>query len=435
MLKKLKKLFLSGIRLAEHYEENGEFYDSYKEYLKIGDHLKAGKILEKSQMWHEAAKLYISKNEIDPARKAIENCFKQDDSWEIFKLDNGKTIPIETWLKNTRQTLRFVMNVKYVELLDDRGTPLIIVLANKLKTVLEYRGAAELYQKAFELVNKGKNIKTIKNEEWLRYAAECYSAVKSFAEAAECLKKLTIIEINIWEEFSKSDDNPYRNYLHNLKIAKNINVLDRLIEILGGFDPFNLSYDLLKIKEPELSQKLFFKFYGKILDRNWSKKEIEIRNKRIQYCLNQYVIYYSNKGLYAKAAEIALFNSQKEIAADLFKKSKQTKEKQKTADKLVVEEVKNTEESKEQEDEKPILKTETTKCSKCGEIVSPEWEICPTCGEVLELKLCSCGQKLKTHWKRCPSCQKVYDQPDQESDTQKKMTVEEDTKPFKMLRE
>ena len=61
MLKKLKKLFLSGVRLAEHYEENGEFYDSYKEYLKIGDHLKAGEILEKSQMWHEAAKLYISK--------------------------------------------------------------------------------------------------------------------------------------------------------------------------------------------------------------------------------------------------------------------------------------------------------------------------------------------------------------------------------------
>lgn len=433
MLKKLKKLFLTGVELAEYCEENGDFYDAYKEYLKIGDHQKAGEILEKSQMWHEAAKLYIIKNKIESARKAIENCFKQGDSWEIFKLDNGQTISVETWLKNTHQTRRFVTNVKFVDILDDKGTPLIVALANKLKKVSEYKSAAELFQKAFDLVNKGKDIKKIQNEEWIKYAAECYSAVKLHGEAAECLKKLTILEINIWEEFSKSDDNPYRNYMHNLKMAKNLNILDKLIELLGEFDPFNLSYDLWKINEPVLSIKLFFKFYGKILDKNWSDKEIELRNKRIQYCLNQYVIYYSNKGLYTKAAEIALLNSQREIAADLFKKAKQEKEKQEAAARFVVEEVKNTEESKEQEEEKPIPETKVTKCTKCGEIVSPDWEICPNCDEVLELQVCSCGQKLKTYWKRCPSCQRILDQPDRESDTLKKMTgdVDEDTKPFK----
>ncbi len=438
MLKKIKKLFLHGPELAKYYEDNGDFYDAYKEYLKLGNYLKAGEIMEKSELWHDAAKLYISKNEIDRARKAIEKCFKQGDSWETFKLQSGRTISIEDWLKKTYQTLRFVADVKFVEILDDKGTPLIIALADKLKKVLEYKGAAELYQKAFELVNKGKDKRKIKNEIWLKYAAECYSAVKLYDEAAECLKELTILEIHIWEEFSKSDANPYRNYIHNLKIAKNLNILEKLLEILGSFDPFNLSYDLLKIGEPELSIKLFFKFYGKILDKNWSDKEIVLRNKRIQYCLNQYVIFYSKKGLYAKAAEIALLNNQKEIAADLFKKAKQEQQKKETAAaaKLVVEEVKTEEERKEQKIKIPMPETDTVKCPKCGEIVSPDWEICPSCDEVLELDVCSCGQKIKPHWVRCPNCQKTLFQPEQVSvsDSKKKKTGEdEDTKPFKMV--
>jgi tetratricopeptide (TPR) repeat protein len=437
MLKKIKKMFLQGPELAKYYEDNGDLYDAYKEYLKLGNHLKAGEIMEKSELWHDAAKLYISQNEIDRARRAIEKCFKQGESWETFKLQGGRTISIEDWLKKTYQTRRFVTDVKFVEILDDKGTPLIFALADKLKKVSEYKGAAELYQKAFELVNRGKDKKKIKNEIWLKYAAECYSAVKLYDEAAECLKELTIIEINIWDEFSKSDANPYRNYIHNLKIAKNLNILEKLLEIMGSFDPFNLSYDLLKIGEPELSIKLFFKFYGKILDKNWSDKEIELRNKRIQYCLNQYVIFYSKKGLYTKAGEIALLNNQKEIAADLFKKAKQEKQKKEAAAaaRLVVEEVQTEEERKEQKIKIPMPETETFKCPKCGEIVSPDWEICPSCDEVLELNVCSCGQKIKPHWVRCPNCQKTLYQPETVSNSQKKKTsgVDENTKPFKTV--
>ena len=424
MLKKIKKLLLSGPELAKYYVEIGEVDNAVSEYLKLGDHKKAGEILEKQKLWHEAANLYIQKDDADSARKAVEQCFRQNRDWEVFELDEGKTITIEEWLRQSRQARRFVTYIKYVDLLNDKGIPATVVLADKLKKVSEFKSAGELYRNAFDLVNKGKDIKSIKNEEWIAIAAECYAKGGAYDDAAESLKRLTITEVEIGEEIAKGKVNPYRDYTHNLTIAKQLNVLDKLVELLGEFDPFNIAYDLLKMGEPVLSINVFFKFYGKVLNRKYNEKEIELRNQRIQYCLNQYVIYYSRKGLFERAAEIALMNSQKEIAADLFKKAKQEKE-------LTAKGIPPVEPAKPK-DELPLAEVMSSNCPTCGEPVAFDWEVCPNCNQVLELYMCSCGQKLKRHWRHCPSCHKaVVATPSHIRETFKKLTTEDDTKPFK----
>ena len=138
---------------------------------------------------------------------------------------------------------------------------------------------------------------------------------------------------------------------------------------MEDFDPFNISYDLLKIEEPELSMRLFFKYYGRILEKKCSEKELELRNKKIQYCLNQYIVYYRKRKEYSKAAEIALLDSQKEIAADLFKKAKQEKKKPIEILDLGVDDIKTSigdvkteNEDKVKKDNKKVISEEINKC-------------------------------------------------------------------------
>lgn len=442
MIKKVKKFLLKGIKLAEYYEENREFDEAYNEYLMIGNYKKAGAILEKTGKWHQAANLYITHNEIDLARKAIDNCFRRNDAWEVFEPDEGQAILIENWLKKKHQVRRFVRYVKYVDTLDKKGVPLIIALANKLKQVLEYKSAGELYRHGFDLVNKGNDFKNIKNEIWIKYAAECYSRAKLYNEAAECMRDLIITEVKIGDAFSEYDRNPYRDYTHNLKTARDLHVLEQLIKLLDDFDPFNISYDLWKIEEPELSIDLFFKYYGKILKEHRSDQEMEVRNKKIQYCLNQYVVYYSQKKDYAKAAEIALLNSQKEIAADLFKKAAALEKTAGKASGLVVEDIK-TEEPKMSQEGVIVSPTgaagkEALRCPTCGESVAPDWEVCPSCDNVLDLQLCVCGQKVKPQWKKCPACQRTLGtavSSDSRADIRRDTPIEpldNDTRPFKL---
>lgn len=425
---------LTGAKLAESYENDGEFDEAYKEYFKIGDYIKAGKILEKTEKWHEAANLYIKTNQIDQARRAIENCFKRDESWERYELDNGDKISIEDWLKRNRQVRRFARYVRYVDSLSNQGIPLIVVLADKLKKVLEYKAAADLYKRGFDLINKEKGSKKIQNEVWLKYAAECYSKAKLYPDAAQCMKELILAQVQIGDALPTNDINPYRDYIHNLSLAKEWNFLPQLLEILEDFDPFNIAYDLLKMGEPLLSMKVFFKFFGKVIKRDYSDKEIEIRNKRIQYCFNQYIIYYRDRKEYRKAAEIALLDSRKEIAAELFKKAEEEKEKSKAAPAVDVEGMETIEELEEdQKQEKTIPKKEILKCPTCGEIVASNWEVCPSCDNTLSLGMCECGQKIKPHWKRCPACQRELKQPIKtQVDTNEDTPVNEDTKPFNM---
>lgn len=430
MLNKIKELVLSGEKLARYYEEKSAFESAYKEYLKLGNFLKAGEMLGNMGKWHEAANLYISHNETDRARRAIDNCFRMGLSWETFELENGRTIPIELWLKQKRQVQRFVRYIKYVETRDKRGAPLVVVLAEKLKQTLEFKGAAELYRTGFHLVNKNKDAKSIVNEVWLRYATECLARANMYMEAAECMKELIITEVNIGDALSAAGYNPYRDYTHNLKTAREFNFLPQLVNALADFDPFNITYDLWKIQEPDLSIELFFKYYGRILDKHVSDQEREVRNKKIQYCLNQFVIYYSKKGEFKRAAEIALLNSQKEIAADLFKKAEQwekkAKENLKQPSRFVVENVKDMEE-KISHQHGPV------KCPHCGDFVDLDSEVCPGCHNVLELRLCVCGEKIKSHWDRCPACQRVIDHPGKTGTTPSKPPPGEDTKPFKIF--
>ena len=311
----------------------------------------------------------------------------------------------------------------------------MVILANKLRQALEFKGAADLYRTGFQLVNRDKETRSIINEVWLKYATECLANAKLYSDAAECMKELTITEVKIGDAIAMSGQNPYRDYSPNLKTARELNFLPQLIQILGDFDPFNLSYDLLKIQEPELSIELFFKFYGKILDKHVSNQEREARNKKIQYCLNQYVIYYSRQGEYKRAAEIALLNSQKEIAADLFKKAEMEEER-------TVKGINKPSESMSEYSkftrisEFPVEKVppgeEMTKCPHCGEFVDLDWEVCPGCHNVLELQMCVCGQKLKSHWKRCPACQRTIEHPGK-STPPKSPHTNEDTRPFKIF--
>jgi tetratricopeptide (TPR) repeat protein len=442
MIKKIKKFMLTDAKLAESYENNGEFDEAYKEYFKIGDYIKAGKILEKTGKWHEAANLYIQKNQIDQARRAVENCFKRDKSWEMYELDNGGIISIEDWLKRNRQIQRFARYVRYVEILNNQGVPLIVVLANKFKKVLEYKAAADLYKRGFDLINKRPGNK-IQDELWLKNAAECYARAKLYPEASQCIKELIVTGVNTGDALPENDINPYENYIQYLALAKEWNFLPQLLEILEDFDPFNIAYDLLKIGEPELSINVFFKFFGKVIKKHYSDKEIEIRNKRIQYCFNQYIIYYKDRKEYRKAAEIALLDSQKETAAELFRKAEREKETFKTAPPLDLDVMKTTKEPREQQkkQEKIIPGKEVLTCPTCGEIIASYWKVCPHCNNTLNLEMCECGQKLNPHWKICPACRRELKQPaethkqpaeTQEADTGEDIPVSEDTRPFVM---
>ena len=436
MIKKIKRLLLKGGKLAQFLEENEEFYEAYKEYLKLGDYANAGRILEQSSLWHDAANLYIQKNVVDRARRAIEECFKKNENWEKFELDNGITISIEDWLKQKQQVRRFVRYIRHVETLDDNGTPVIVLLAHKLKQIIECKSAAELYKKGFDLVNKDKDQKAIKNEVWLRYAAECFSREKLYPEAAECMKELIITEVRIGEAVVKSGLNPYRNYIHNLKLARQWHFLPQLLEIMEDFDPFNFAYDLLKIDEIEASMKVFFKYFARLTRKDFSDVERELRNQRVQYCFNQYIIYYRERKEYKKAAEIAILNSQKEIAADLFKRAEEEEKKSPSASSIELEEMETMEEPNEEEEEKkliPVPPKEILKCPVCGETVEENWEVCPTCDTVLDLELCVCGQKIKTHWKRCPACQRILTRPvTTKADDVKAVDEGSDTRPMKL---
>jgi len=422
MLKKLKSILYDSSKLAIFYERKGKYDKAYKEYLALGNYKKAGGALEKIGRWHEAANIYIKYKEIDLARRAIENCFRKNRLWEKFEIDkeNRGIITIEEWLKENKQTRRFARYVQNVDILNDSGVPLIVILADKLKAIEEFKSAAELYRLGFFLINKNiKNKKLIKNEIWLRYACECYSKVHMYPEAAVCMKDLMMIEVEIGSDISKNIRyNPYRNYTFNLKIAKEFNFLPKLIEILEDFDPFNISYDLLKMGESKLSLDLFFKYYAKIAKKNLSEKELEIRNEKMSYCLNQYVIYYREKGEFLKAAQIALMNSQKKIAADLYKLAKQSQEAEKTSRKPPKEPEQEKVEMKE-ETRKPEFKKSIAmiKCKVCGEIVQPDWEICPSCKSVLALNICPCGERIKSHWKICPSCGRELGEGDDNKDS------------------
>jgi tetratricopeptide (TPR) repeat protein len=438
MIKKIKKFLLTGARLAEYCESNGELDEAYGEYFKMGDYKNAGRILEKTGKWHQAANLYIKTDQVDLARRAIESCFKQDESWEMYEVGEGKTVSIEGWLQKKHQVRRFVRYVRYVDTLNKKGIPLIVVLAFKLKQILEYKAAADLYKRGFDLINKDKDSKTIKNEEWLRYAAECYARVGLYTDAAECMKELILAEVQIGDAFPGTGSNPYRDYTHNLKKAIEWKFLPHLLEILEDFDPFNIAYDLLKIGEPEVSMNVFFKFFGRVLKRHYNDQEREIRNKRIQYCINQYIIYFRERKEYKKAAEIALLNSQKEIAAELFKKADEEAEKERRKSEVLsaaaVEDLATIEEPEKARKEEKVIPTkiEVLKCPTCGEIVKPDWEVCPTCDNVLSLGLCVCGQKLKPHWRRCPACQRIVKPPTKaELKIEGELFFDDDTKPFR----
>lgn len=388
MLEKFKQMVAKKNSTAELLEKKGKFEEAYREYMKNGDYIKAGEIISRMGKWHTAADLFIQHHDIDRARRAIENCFKRNDHWETFQLNSSTTINIEDWLKEKDQIRRFVRYIQDVETTNNKGIPLIILLADRLKKISEYKNAAELYKKGFYLVNKGKTTQSIKNEEWLKNATECYADAKMPIPAAECLKTLMITEVKIGSNISKDYRyNPYRNYTFHLQFAKEHHFLKEFIDKLEDYDPFNIAYDLIKIGETELSVELFFKYFGRIAKKHLTEEESEIRNEKVSYCLNQYVIHYRNKKEFAKAAEIALLNSQKKIAGDLYKMATTIKEAER----------------------KPLVHTRDTlesnfKCPVCGEDVKAGWEICPNCENSLTLNICECGEKIKPNWKICPNC-------------------------------
>lgn len=434
MLDKLKKMLYTGPQLAAYLEKKGELYDAYEEYIKLGDFEKAGQLLEEADLWHEAANFYIREKKTDNARKTMEMCFKINEAWESFEPQPGETITIEDWLKENRQTLRFVTNVKFTETLDKKGTPLIILLAGKMSKVKEYKGAATLFKKGFLLVNEGKNINEIKNESWLRQAVENYAHANLFDEAAETMQVLINTEVSLGELLAKDGKNPFKDYTYNLKIAKELGFLPDLVTRIGQTDPFNISYDLLKMSEPELSSVLFFKYYGRALDKPLSRKEMDERNQKIQYCLSQYVIFHSRRKEYKRAGQIALLNSQKEMAADLFQKAKTQETGEKPDNSFSVQSMKT------ETDASPPVETKDavvldTQCPKCGEPVYSDWETCPNCSVGLNIPMCLCGEKLKAHWNRCPSCQREIQPtvPTPEVTEPHDLPADNDTKPFKVM--
>jgi hypothetical protein len=410
MLKRIKSIIYDTEKLALNYERKGKYEKAFKEYLNAGNDKKAAEMLGKMGKWHEAACLYIKNQQIDAARGAIENCFRKNLPWEKFNIsaDGTQVITVEDWLKRSEQTRRFVRYIQNVDKINDQGIPLIVVLAAKLRGVEEYKSAAELYRWGFFIINRDVRQKQlIKHEEWLRNACECYSKIHLYSEAAICMKDLMMTEVEIGSDMSKNVKyNPYRNYLVNLKLARDLNFLEKLLEILEDFDPFNIAYDLLKMGERTLSVEIFFKYYGRLAKKSLTEEELEVRNEKISYCLNQYVIYFREKEEYQRAAQVALLNNQKKIAADLYKMAQL---KQNNSPNQVLEaelSESETEPSKPTPERKVISMEETSKCSHCGESVQPNWEVCPSCKNVLILKMCECGEKLKPHWKLCPSCGK-----------------------------
>ncbi len=399
MLEKLKSLMLSGNDLAEHYEKKGDYNKAYKEYTKQNNYKKAAIVLEKMNDWHGAAKIYIEKNEVDLARRAIESCFNKGKVWESFELSNGKEVTIEEWLKDNNQTQRFVRYIHNTKRLNQSGIPMIIVLADKLKNIKEYKNAAQLYNNAYFLVNKNiLSKKLIRHEEWLLSATECYSKIGKYDEAAECMKELIVTEVEIGVEFSGGYKvNPYRNYKIMLEKARGFKTLPELLDLLEDFDPYNISYYLLKMGEVELSKVHFFKYFGKVVKKTLTEQEREVRNQKIGYCLNQYIIYHRERKEYMLAAEIALLNSQKKIASDLYKLASAAEN---SGEKVILLEG-DEGKSEDGSEVKNILK-----CHHCGEIVSESWEVCPNCENSLMLNMCSCGTKINPVWKVCPACGK-----------------------------
>ncbi len=408
MLKKLRSLILDGNDLAEHYEKKGDLNKAYKEYTKQNNYKKAANVLEKMNDWHSAANIYIEKNEVDLARRAIESCFNKGKVWESFNLSNGKKVTIEEWLKDNNQTQRFVRYVHNTKRLNQNGTPLIIVLADKLKNIEEYKNAAQLYNNAYFLVNKNVlNKRLIRHEEWLLSAAECYSKIGKFDEAAECMKELIVTEVEIGTEFSGGYKvNPYRNYKVMLEKAREYKSLPELLDLLEDFDPFNISYNLLKMNEVELSKAHFFKYFGRVVKKNLTEQEREVRNEKISYCLNQYIIYHRERKEYLLAAEIALLNSQKKIASDLYQLAKAAKQVAKSEavnlKNIQMKAENKTEEAGEAKSEAEV----DLKCHHCGELVEEEWEYCPNCENSLMFNMCTCGEKIQSRWKVCPACGK-----------------------------
>lgn len=396
-------MWLSGSELALHYEKSGELNKAYKEYLKKNNFKKAANMLEKMNDWHRAANIYIEKNEIDLARRAIENCFKRGKNWESFEPSAGKSKAIEDWLKENKQTQRFVRYIHNTKRLDPKGIPLIIKLADKLVIIKEFKHAAQLYNNGFFLINNNiSQKKMIKNEEWLMSAAECYSKIGKYEEAAICMKDLVVTEVEIGEDISnKYKSNPYRNYKMILEKTRQLNFLSELLEHLGDFDPFNIAYDLIKMNEFELSKRHFFKYFGRIVKKNLTDQEREIRNKKIIYCLNQYMIYHRARKEYILAAEMAQLNSQKKISADLYKLANLSNQNRdsKGSDlkKVKIEPISAMNNSNHHEN---------LSCPHCGEKVEPEWDTCPNCKNSLMLNICSCGEKIQPHWKVCPACGK-----------------------------
>lgn len=408
VLEKLKSLMLAGNDLAEHYEKKGDLNKAYKEYTKQNNYKKAGKVLEKMNDWHTAANIYIEKNEVDLARRAIESCFNKGKAWESFETETKGKVTIEQWLQDNNQTQRFVRYVHNTKRLNQSGTPLIIVLADKLKNIEEYKNAAQLYNNAYFLVNKNiLSKKLIRHEEWLLSAAECYSKIGKYDEAAECMKELIVTEVEIGSEFSGGYKvNPYRNYKVMLEKAREYKALPELLDLLEDFDPFNVSYNLLKMNEIELSKGHFFKYFGRVVKKNLTEQEREVRNEKISYCLNQYIIYHRERKEYLLAAEIALLNSQKKIASELYQLAKAAKQVAKNEE-INLRSIQMNAEKKTQStaEAKPEPEVEL-KCHHCGEAVEVEWEYCPNCENSLMFNMCTCGEKIQSHWKVCPACGK-----------------------------
>jgi len=413
VLKKLRALMLSGNDLADHFEKKGDLNKAYKEYLKLDNYKKAAKVLEKMSDWHNAANIYIEHNEIDLARRAIENCFNRGKSWESFEPSNGNKLTIEEWLKDHNQTQRFVRYVHNTKKLSPNGIPLIIVLAKKLEKIEEYKNAAQLFNNGYFLVNKNvTSKKLIRHEEWLLKAAECYSKIGRYDESGECLKKLLVTEVEIGTEFSEGyKENPYRNYKMMLEKAREYKSLPELLELIEDFDPFNISYFLLKMSEIELSKGHFFKYFGSVVKKNLTEQERDVRNEKISYCLNQYIVYHRERKEYLMAAEIALLNSQKKIASDLYKLATAANEIGKKEEislkniRMKYEKGKTNPNPPEKAHGESVLDVEL-KCHHCNEKVEKNWDFCPNCEKTLMFNMCTCGEKIQSHWKVCPACGK-----------------------------
>jgi len=191
-----------------------------------------------------------------------------------------------------------------------------------------------------------------------------------------------------------------------LEKAREYKTLPELLDLLEDFDPFNVSYNLLKMNEVELSKAHFFKYFGRVVKKNLTEQEREVRNEKISYCLNQYIIYHRERKEYLMAAEIALLNSQKKIASDLYRLASAAHEVGKQEE-ISLKNIKmQSEKSKQKPDEKKPKPEVELKCHHCGEKVEVGWDLCPNCENALMFDMCHCGEKIQPHWKVCPACGK-----------------------------